>query len=126
MAPDSQGLIRLNLIQRMLSLALTIQDRFSLIAYISDAYVAVSHDYIRPAISLLERLATVKDHLEMNREMDDWIELRTKSASYIADFTTKASEEVDISVRKNIAALQKRAIEAKEEDDEEDDKEDDE
>lgn len=105
----------------MMSLALTIQGRFSAIADISDAYVAVSNDYIRPAISWMERLSTIQDKDAWTREKNAFVKFCEKSVGDIDGFTTKTSKDVNINAQKNIAALQKRAIEAQEEDDEEDD-----
>jgi len=102
--------------EKMISAALTMQGRFSAIADISHAYIDVSNTYIRPAISWMERLSTmpVQDWQAEKNKFLLWCEDSVKKIDALAQQTNR---DVDEHVKGSILALQKRAIEAREEED---------
>ncbi len=103
----------------MISAALTMQGRFSAIADISDAYIDVSNTYIRPAISWMERLSTMP-HKDWEAEKNKFLAWCEDSVSKIDGLAHETNQNVDKHVKGSILALQRRAIEAREEEEEED------
>ncbi|KAM7198901.1 hypothetical protein V8F20_005968 [Naviculisporaceae sp. PSN 640] len=102
--------------QRLMTTALQMQGRFSAIADISSAYVTVSADYIRPAINEMENLSTMTDS-EWAVQSKHFLEKCDAWGKGIEDITRKASGQVENNARRNMNALQMRAIEAAADDD---------
>jgi hypothetical protein len=103
--------------QKMMSTALQMQGRFSAISDISQAYITVSADYIRPAINRMERLSTLPESewairgREFLQDCDRWMTL-------IDEVAAKTSANVDKNITEHMKRLQTRAIEAAAEHDE--------
>ncbi|KAK4207742.1 hypothetical protein QBC37DRAFT_298078 [Rhypophila decipiens] len=102
--------------QRLMTTALQMQGRFSAIADISTAYVTVSADYIRPAINEMENLSTMTQS-EWAVQSKHFLEKCNAWGKGIEDVTKKASGQMENNARRNMNALQMRAIEAAAEDD---------
>jgi hypothetical protein len=95
----------------MMSAALQMQGRFSAISDIAGAYVTVSIEYIRPAISRMDSLTRVPDSEWQAKSMEfiQWCDGVMKDIDKVAQETT---ENVEPNIRKHIMDLQQRAIEA--------------
>ncbi|KAG7287629.1 hypothetical protein NEMBOFW57_007142 [Staphylotrichum longicolle] len=100
--------------RKIMSSALLMQGRFSAIMDISTAYIAVSRDYIRPAITEMEDLSAMSE--------SEWAvqskHFLTKCKTWTEDIETvtkKASDRVEVNAKMHMNALQARAIEAAEE-----------
>ncbi|SPJ91048.1 uncharacterized protein FTOL_13450 [Fusarium torulosum] len=97
--------------EKIISTALQMQGRFSAIVDISKAYIAVSTDYIRPAINRMERLSTLTESewaihsQEFLRDCDMWM-------TEIDELASETNANVDKNMAKHMQALQMRAIEA--------------
>lgn len=101
--------------QKMLAAALTMQGRFSAIGDISDAYIDVSNTYIRPAISWMERLSTMPPG-EWEAEKNKFLAWCGDSVGKIDGLAQKTNQNVEEHVKGSILALQRRVIEAREDD----------
>lgn len=99
--------------QKMLAVALIMQGRFSAIGDISDAYIDVSNTYIRPAISSMEKLSTMPagEWEVAKNEFLDWCK---DSVGKIDALAQQTNQNVEEHVKGSILALQRRAIEARE------------
>lgn len=101
--------------QKMLAAALIMQGRFSAIGDISDAYIDVSNTYIRPAISWMERLSTMRTG-EWEAEKNKFLAWCEDSVGKIDGLAQKTNQNVEEHVKGSILALQRRVIEAREDD----------
>ncbi|KAK0750953.1 hypothetical protein B0T18DRAFT_485660 [Schizothecium vesticola] len=100
---------------KMLSAALIMQGRFSAIGDISDAYINVSNTYIRPAISWMERLSTMPVR-DWEAEKNKFLGRCEDSVGKIDGLAQRTNQNVDEHVKGSILALQRRVMEAREDD----------
>lgn len=94
-----------------MSMALQMQGRFSAIADISTAYIAVSKDYIRPAINEMEILSTVTDS-EWPIKSQEFLNKCDKLMTDIDSVAQETNANVNKNMSRHIDALQRRAIQA--------------
>jgi len=101
--------------QKMLSAAFIMQGRFSAIVDISDAYIDVSNTYIRPTISWMERLSTIPAR-DWEAEKDKFLGWCQDSIGKIEGLAQQTIQNADEHVKGSILALQRRVMEAREDD----------
>ena len=91
--------------------AFQMQGRFSAVADISGAYVTVSKEYIRPAISKMEALSTLSESewAIRSQEFSMWC---AESMNDIDQLAQRVSRAAFQNIDRNISALQRHAIEA--------------
>ncbi|CAM1508181.1 Fc.00g050290.m01.CDS01 [Cosmosporella sp. VM-42] len=100
--------------KRILSAALQVQGRFSIIADIASAYVQISNSYIQPSINRIESLSTLSDsewQVE-SRKFMLWCGNAVVKIDNVAKITSQNMEE---NMNKYICMLQERAMHAAEE-----------
>ena len=97
--------------------ALQMQGRFSAIVDISSAYITVSADYIRPAISEMEKLSTMSDS-EWQVRSQEFLQKCDKLMTDINGIAQETNANVGKNMSHHINALQRRAIKAADERDE--------
>lgn len=102
------------IVQKIMSSALLMQGRFSAIMDISSAYIAVSRDYIRPAITEMENLSTMSES-EWAVQSKHFLTKCKKWTQDIEAVTKKASDRVEVNAKMHMHALRAHAIEAAEE-----------
>lgn len=98
----------------MVATALQMQGRFSAITDISNAYITVSANYIRPASMQMESLSTLTDSefSVKSREFLHWCDNAMLDIDGVAQQT---SANVEKNLRRNMEALRRRAIKAADE-----------
>jgi hypothetical protein len=101
-----------------LSDALQIQGRFSAIADISAAYVAISDRCIRPIINKMEQLALTKDGEDWKRKSKMFSIACEQAQKDINDVFKGTQQNMGRNMAKRIGELQTLAIEAAEENEE--------
>lgn len=99
--------------RNMMLSAIQMQGRFSAIADISDAYVKVSHQYIRPTIRRMEQLSTLKEP-EWSEERKRFIDECKKAETEINILAKQTIQTSMKNIDQTVKAVQRRAIEAAE------------
>lgn len=96
--------------------ALGLNCKFSEVADISSAYVAVSANYIRPSLSRLEALSNAKGAVYDSKrlEFDDWL---NKCLVEIPQMASDTRSNLTKNMKKSMEGLQRRMIEAQASDD---------
>lgn len=102
--------------QRIIGTALQMQGSFSAIGDVSGAFVMISDRFIRPAISMMERLSTVDDQ-EWPNERRKFVTWCNTAVNEIDTLTKSASANLEPNMGKRIDYLQRLAIKAAEDDD---------
>ena len=91
--------------------AFQMQGRFSAVADISNAYITVSKEYIRPAIYKMEELSILPESewVVRSQEFNKWC---ADSINDIDRLVQQVSRTAPYNIDKNIGVLQRHAIEA--------------
>jgi hypothetical protein len=95
--------------QKVMSMALQMQGRFSAIAEISTAYITISTDYIRPAINEMEILSVMTDS-EWQIKSQEFIYKCERLMANIDSVAQETSANVERNMSRHINALQRRAM----------------